>query len=87
MQTQSVRDIQKRLASGPGQSIELGERTSHQVEGMDAFVSYLLVLKGPKSQEFPEETQYAAIILQGVPSGRTYGWNVKNVKFPATPPR
>lgn len=87
MQTQAARDIQKRLTSGAGQTLELGARTGHEVQGMDAYVSYLLVVKGPKSQEFPDETQYAAIILQGMPSGRTYGWHVKNIKFPVDPPR
>ena len=87
MQTQGVHDIQKRLSSGPGQTVELGDRISHDFEGMDAYATYLIVLQGPKSKEFPEETQYAAVTLLGTPKGRTYGWQVKNVRFPATMPR
>ena len=87
MQTQGVRDIQKRLASTPGQSIELGDLIGHDILGMDVYVSYLLVLKGPKSPEFPEETQYATAVLQGNPKGRTYGWLVKSLRFPVPGPR
>jgi hypothetical protein len=86
MQTQPIRDILKRLTSGPDQTIELGPRIGHEFQGMDAYVSYLLVLKGPKSTDFPDETQYAIVILLGTPKGRIYGWQVKNVRFPVGAP-
>ena len=86
MQTQPVRDLLARLASTPGQTVELGPQLGHGFLGMEAYVQYLLILKGPKSAPFPEETQYASLGLQGVPMGRTYGWKVLNLKFPAEPP-
>ena len=42
----------KRLASTPGQTVELGKITDHIVVGMDAYVEFLLIFKGPKSDSF-----------------------------------
>lgn len=83
-QTQPIRDIQRRLASSPGQTIEVARRIGYEVSGMDVYTKYLLTLKGPKNQDFPEETQYATVVLQGFPHGRTYAWQVRGIKFPVT---
>lgn len=86
MQTQAPRDMMKRLASTPGQTVELGKITDHTVVGMDAYVEFLLVFKGPRSQEFPADVQYGIVRFQGIPEGRTFGWKALFTKFPQPVP-
>lgn len=77
-------DVIKRL-SGPGQSIELGPRLETLVDKMDVYIDFVVTVKGPKTQEFPDETQYGLLRLLGVPDGKTYGWKVFALKFPLPP--
>lgn len=86
MQTQAPRDMIKRLASTPGQTVELGKIIDHITLGMDAYVEFLLIFKGPKSQEFPAEIQYGIVRFQGVPDGRTFAWKALFSKFPQPAP-
>ena len=86
MQTQAPRDMIKRLASAPEQTVHLGKIIDHATIGMDAYVEFLLIFKGPKSQEFPEETQYGLVRFQGIPEGKTFGWKALLTKFPQPPP-
>jgi hypothetical protein len=81
METQDTTGLLKRL-SGPNQTIALGERLGTLVDGMTPYVEFSLVISGPKTQEFPEETQYALLRLAGTPKGRTYDWRVFHLKFP-----
>jgi hypothetical protein len=81
METQDTTGLLKRL-SGPNQTITLGERRDTTVDGMTPYVEYLFVVSGPKTTEFPDETQYGLIRLVGAPRGRVYDWRVLYVKFP-----
>jgi hypothetical protein len=86
METQGPRDMVKRIKSAPGQTVELGKIVNHTADGMGAYVEVVLIFRGPKTQEFPAETQYALLGLHGYPEGRLYAWKVLTVKFPAPPP-
>lgn len=87
MQTQAQREMLQRLASTPGQTVELGKIIDHANLGMDAYVEFLLIFRGPKSQEFSEEIQYGIVRFQGIPERRGFGWKAASAKFPqASPP-
>jgi ABC-type multidrug transport system fused ATPase/permease subunit len=86
METQGVRDMIKRIKSTPGQTVTLSRILNHAADGMGAYVEFVLILQGPKSQDFPAETQYGIVGVHGNPEGRVYAWKVQSTKFPATPP-
>ncbi|HEY2155647.1 MAG TPA: DUF4190 domain-containing protein [Isosphaeraceae bacterium] len=86
METPGPREMVKRIKSTPGQTVTLGKLLAHEVDGMGALAQFLLIFHGPKSQDFPEETQYAIVTFHGYPEGRLYAWKVQSAKYPAPPP-
>ncbi len=76
----------KRIQSTPGQTVTLGKLLSHGSDGMGAYAEFLLIFRGPKSQDFPAETQYGIVGLHGNPEGRLYAWKAQSAKFPAPEP-
>ena len=86
METRDSRAMVDRIKSTPGQKVSLVKIMSSQPDGLNAYAEALLMFQGPKTQEFPAESQYAVISLRGYPEGRLYVWKVGTVKFPATPP-
>jgi hypothetical protein len=81
-QTRSLNEIKRRL-SGPGQSVEFRGIIRHDSKDLQVYANAIFALKGPKTQAFPEETQYAEVVLHGLPkSGATYEWWVDKLVFP-----
>jgi hypothetical protein len=85
-ETRETQLMLDRIKSTPDQKVSLARILRQEVDGLNAYAEALLVLEGPKSAEFPAETQYALISLRGYPEGRLYGWKVGSVKFPYSPP-
>ena len=86
MQMQPVLDIQARLVSTPGQTIEVVKSFGHVVSGMDAYVDFLLALKGAKSARFRGRRNTLASGSIGYRPGNAYVWKVSSVSFPKPPP-
>ncbi len=86
METRENRAMLERLKSTPGQKVSLGRVLRTVPDGLDAYGEILLVFEGPKSEDFPAETQYAMVQIRGFPEGRTYGWKASTIRFPVTEP-
>jgi hypothetical protein len=81
-QTRPVRDIKRRL-SNPGQTVEFYGIMKHDSKDLQVYANAVLLFKGPKTQAFPEEIQYAEAVLHGLPkSGATYDWWIESLVFP-----
>jgi hypothetical protein len=81
-QIRPSRDIRRRL-SGPGQTVEFYGIVRHDSRDLQVYANAVLVLKGPKTQEFPEGSQYAEAVLHGLPkAGASFEWWIERLIFP-----
>lgn len=86
LETRESKAMVDRIKSTPDQKVSLGKILRQEVDGLNAYAEALLVFEGPKSEDFPAETQYALAVLRGYPEGRLYTWKVGTVKFPVPLP-
>jgi hypothetical protein len=81
-QIRPSRDIKRRL-SGPGQTVEFYGIFKHDSKDLQVYANAIFKFKGPKTQEFPEEAQYAEAVLHGLPKpGANYEWWIERLIFP-----
>jgi hypothetical protein len=81
-QIRPSRDMKRRL-SGPGQTVEFYGIVRHDSKDLQVYANAVFVLKGLKTHDFPEESQYAEAVLHGLPKvGATYEWWIERLVFP-----
>lgn len=79
--------LRARMLSGPEQKIRFVDIEDVGVdEGRSSDIIYyalaLFEVTGPPSKEFPDERQYAMVILKGQNTGRKYDWWGDDFAFP-----
>lgn len=84
-QATTIRKIQDRLTSGPGEDIHFVKLEGHGVDGLSTYAFALLELHGPGTKQYPEKEEFALLVLKAVNKGGKAEWWLESTQYPYVP--